>query len=81
MVAKEKGAISATYCVASNSYMTNCRNQTDMPGINMHYSLKEQTFLQKITRFVRIHRKYLPPVKKLALCCAYFFDVVGSEFS
>ena len=31
MVAKEKGPFSATYYAGSNSYMTNCRNQTDMP--------------------------------------------------
>ena len=36
VAAKEKGSISATYCAASNSNMTNCRNKTGMPGTNMH---------------------------------------------
>ena len=81
VLAKEKGPISATYCTASNSYMTNCRNQTDTPRINMHYFSKDETLPQKWIPFVRIHMKDFLPVKKLALCCAYSFDMVGSEFN
>ena len=62
MAAKENGSILATYCAASNSNMTNCRNQTGMPGINMHYFSKDKTLTQKWTRFVRIHRKDFLPV-------------------
>ena len=54
--------------------MSNCRNQTGMPGINMHYFSKDETLPQKWIRFVRIHRKNFLPVKKPALCCAHFFD-------
>ena len=81
MLAKEKGPISATYCAASNSYTTKCLNQTDTPRINMHYFSKDETLRQEWIQFVRIHTKYVLPVKKLALCCAYSFDMVGSEFN
>ena len=36
MATKEKGSISAIYCAASNSNMTNSRNKTGMPRINLH---------------------------------------------
>ena len=70
----EKGSKSAIYCAASNSNMTNCRNQTGMPGISMHYFSKDKT-LPRI-QFVRIHRKDFLHVKKTALCCAHFDDTV-----
>ena len=56
LASKEKELISVTYCAASNSNMTNCRNQTGMPGINMHYFPKDKTLQQKWIRFVLIHR-------------------------
>ena len=76
MATKEKGSISATYCAASNSDMTNCRNQTGMPGINMYYFSKDKIFPQKWIRFVQIHRKDFLTLKKPALCCAHFDDTV-----
>ena len=74
--ATEKGPLSVTYCSASNSDMTNCRNQTGMQGINMHNFPKNKTLLHKWIPFVRIHRKDFLPVKKPALCCAHFDDKV-----
>ena len=75
MAAKEKSSISATYCDGSDSNTTNCRYQTGMPGINMHYFSKDETLPKKWIRFVRIHRKDFLAVKKPALCCAHFDDI------
>jgi len=44
MAVKEKGLLSANYCVASNSNMTNCCNQTCRPGINMHYFSEDKLY-------------------------------------
>ena len=73
---KEKGSISETYCAAGNSNMTNCLNQTGMLATNMHWFSKDKTLPQKWIRFVRIHRKYFLTVKKPALCCTHFDDIV-----
>ena len=62
--------------IASNSDMTNCRNQTGMPGINMSYFSKDKILPQKWIRFVQIKRKDFLPVKKPALCCAHLEDTV-----
>ena len=56
--------------------MTNCRNQTGMPGINMYYFSKNKILPQKWIRFVQIHRKDFLPLKTSALCCAHFDDTV-----
>ena len=57
MECKGKGSTSATYCTAENPNMTNCTNRPAMPGISMHYFLKDETLQEKWIRFVRIHRK------------------------
>ena len=72
IAAKEKGSISAIYCAANNSNMTNCREQTGMPEMSMHYFSKDKTLLHKWIQFVRIHRKDFLSVKKPALCCTHF---------
>ena len=74
MATKEKGSISATYCAASNSDMTDCRNQTGMPGINMYYFSKDKILPQKWIRMSKFTG--FPPVKKPALCCVHFDDTV-----
>ena len=71
MATEENSLISSTYCTASNSHMTYCRNQTGMPEINMHYFSRDKTFQQKWIRFGRIHRDFFP-VKKPALCRKHF---------
>ena len=73
-MAKEIGPISATYCADSNSYMTSCRNQTDIPGINMHYFSKDETLQQKWIRFVRISIERFPSCEKAGfMLCIFFF--------
>ena len=43
MAAKGVSLTSATYYAAGNSNMTNCGNKTGMPGIGMHYLLRDET--------------------------------------
>ena len=82
VMAKEKRPISATYCAASNSYMTSCRNQTDMPGINMHYFSKDENLPQKWIGFVRISLERFPSCEKAGfMLCIFCSYVLGSEFS
>ena len=44
MAAKGKSSMSATYCAAGNPSMTNCVNQTGVPGISMHYFPKDEIY-------------------------------------
>ena len=76
MEVKEKSLLSANYSVASNSNMTNCRNQTGKPVINMHYFSKDKTLPQKWIRFFRDHRKDFLPVKKRAWRFTHFDGTV-----
>ena len=57
--------------------MTNCGNQTGMPGINMYYFSKDENLRQRWIRFASIHRKdNFTPVKKLVFCCVHFDHIV-----
>ena len=73
MATKEKGSISSTYGTVGNSNITNYGNQT-VPGISMHHFSKDETFWQKRTRFVWIHKIDFVPVEKPPLSCAHLDD-------
>ena len=81
MAAKEKGSILGTYCAAGNPHISNCGNQTGIPGISMHHLPKDETIRQAWIRFV--HPKFTGKFKLSSKCSAHFddscFDMVGSE--
>ena len=79
MAAKEKGSIFGPYCAAGNPHISNCGNQTGIPGISMHHLPQDEGIRQTWIRFV--HPKFTGKFKLSSKCSAHFddscFDMVG----
>ena len=72
MADKVNNEKTGNYPAASGPNMANCENNSQTPGVSMHYLQKDKTLWKKWTQFVGVHRKDLGPLKSATLCSVHF---------